>query len=39
MHTLSFSQAATISLGEPYPAIGVEATLSTSIFAASPGGA
>jgi hypothetical protein len=39
MRTLSFSQRATISLGEPMPAMGVEATLSTSIFAASTGGA
>ena len=39
MCTLSFSQPATISLGEPMLAMGVEVTLSTSIFAASPGGA
>jgi hypothetical protein len=37
MYTLSFSQPATISLGEPMLAVGVEVTLSTSIFAASPG--
>jgi hypothetical protein len=39
MHTLSYSQPATISLGEPMLAMGVEVTLSTSIFAGSPGGA
>ena len=39
MGTLSFSQPATISLGEPMLAMGVEVTLLTSIFAASPGGA
>jgi len=39
MHTLSLSQPATISLGEPMLAMGVEAKPPTSIFAASPGGA
>ena len=35
MGTLSVSQRATISLGEPMLAMGVEVTLSTSIFAGS----
>jgi hypothetical protein len=38
-YTLRPSQTATISWGEPMLAMGVEVTLSTSIFAASPGGA
>ena len=37
-YTLRPMRPVTISWGEPMPAMGVEVTLSTSIFAASPGG-